>query len=259
VTWDEYGAQLDANLLDLQERLHRGSYHPQPVRGVPIPKPDGRVRLLGVTALEDKVVQQALVTLLEPVFEPEFLGFSYGFRPGRSAHDALDALAEAIGRKVDWILDADIEAFFDTIDQRRLQTMLESRVADRRLVRLVMKLVHAGVMVKGQLHERREGTPQGGILSPLLANLYLHEVLDLWAHDWRKRNTTGEVYLVRYADDFVVGVSARAGRTSDAPRDRGEAERVQPEVAPDQDADHPLRPVCLPGQSSRRSAKASDV
>ncbi len=205
VTWDEYGAQLDANLLDLQERLHRGSYHPQPVRGVPIPKPDGRVRLLGVPALEDKVVQQALVTLLEPVFEPEFLGFSYGFRPGRSAHDALDALAEAIGRKVDWILDADIEAFFDTIDQRRLQTMLERRVADKRLVRLVMKLVHAGVMVKGQLHERREGTPQGGILSPLLANLYLHEVLDLWAHDWRKRNATGEVYLVRYADDFVMG------------------------------------------------------
>ncbi len=138
------------------------------------------------------MVQQALVTLLEPVFEPEFLGFSYGFRPGRSAHDALDALAEAIGRKVDWILDADIEAFFDTIDQRRLQTMLERRVADKRLVRLVMKLVHAGVMVDGQLRERREGTPQGGILSPLLANLYLHEVLDLWAHDWRKRNAQGK-------------------------------------------------------------------
>ena len=205
VTWDEYGSQLDANLLDLQERLHRGSYHPQPVRGVSIPKPDGRMRLLGVPALEDKVVQRALVTLLEPVVEPEFLGFSYGFRPGRSAHDALDALAEAISRKVDWIIDGDIEAFFDTIDQKRLQTMLERRVADRRLVHLVMKLVHAGVMVDGQLRERREGTPQGGILSPLLANLYLHEALDEWARDWRYEYARGEVYIVRYADDFVMG------------------------------------------------------
>ena len=205
VTWNEYGEQLDARLLDLQDRVHRGNYHPQPVRRVHIPKGDGRTRPLGIPALEDKVVQQAARMVLEPIYEQAFLGFSYGFRPGRSPHQALDALAVAIGRKVDWVLDADIRAFFDTIDHAWMQKFIEHRIADRRMVRLLMKWLHAGVMEEGELHAVTEGTPQGGIISPLLANLYLHYVLDLWVSSWRKKHARGEVYIVRYADDFVMG------------------------------------------------------
>jgi RNA-directed DNA polymerase len=205
VTWSEYGEQLDARLLDLQDRVHRGSYHPQPVRRVHIPKGDGRTRPLGIPSLEDKLVQQAARMLLEPIYEREFLGFSYGFRPGRSPHRALDALAVAIGKKVDWVLDADIRAFFDTIDHAWMQKFIEHKIADRRMVRLLMKWLHAGVMEDGKLHDVREGTPQGGIISPLLANIYLHYVLDLWASSWRKKHARGEVYIVRYADDFVMG------------------------------------------------------
>ena len=180
VTWSEYGENLDARLLDLQDRVHRGSYHPQPVRRVHIPKGDGRTRPLGIPSLEDKIVQQAARMLLEPIYEREFLGFSYGFRPGRSQHDALDALAVAIGRKVNWVLDADIRAFFDTIDHGWMQKFIEHRIADRRMVRLLMKWLHAGVMEDGELREVKEGTPQGGNISPLLANIYLHYALDLW-------------------------------------------------------------------------------
>jgi RNA-directed DNA polymerase len=205
VTWEEYGERLDARLLDLQDRLHRGSYHPQPVRRVHIPKGDGRTRPLGIPTLEDKVVQQAVRMVLEPIFEAAFKGFSYGFRPGRSPHGALTAIAEAISRKVNWVLDADIRAFFDTIAHEWMQKFLEHRIADRRLVRLLMKLLHAGVMEDGELHEVEEGTPQGGNVSPLLANIYLHYVLDLWAHQWRQKQARGEVYIVRYADDFVMG------------------------------------------------------
>jgi RNA-directed DNA polymerase len=205
VTWEEYGEQLEARLLDLQDRVHRGSYHPQPVRRVHIPKGDGRTRPLGIPALEDKVVQQAVRMVLEPIFEVAFKGFSYGCRPGRSAHDALNALAVAIKRKVNWVLDADIRSFFDTIDHGWMQQFLEHRIADRRMVRLLMKLLHAGVVEDGELHEVEEGTPQGGNVSPLLANIYLHYVLDLWAHQWRKRHARGEVYIVRYVDDFVMG------------------------------------------------------
>jgi RNA-directed DNA polymerase len=204
VTWHEYGERLDERLLDLESRVHRGSYHPQPVRRVLIPKSDGKMRPLGIPALEDKIVQQAARMILEPILEAEFIGFSYGFRPKKSAHDALDALAEAIRRKVSWVLDADIEAFFDTIDHRHLQAFLEHRIGDARLVRLLMKWAKAGVMEEGKLHETQAGTPQGGIISPLLANLYLHYVLDLWALTWRKKNATGEMYVVRYADDFVM-------------------------------------------------------
>lgn len=205
VTWQQYGERLDERLLDLQDRIHRGSYHPQPVRRVHIPKGDGGTRPLGIPALEDKIVQQAARRVLEPIYEAMFVGFSYGFRPGRSAHEALDALAEAMARKVSWVLDADIRSFFDTIDQGWMQKFIEHRIGDKRMVRLLMKWMRAGVMEDGKLHEVREGTPQGGIISPLLANIYLHYVLDLWADDWRKKHARGEVYIVRYADDFVMG------------------------------------------------------
>jgi RNA-directed DNA polymerase len=204
VSWDEYGERLDERLLDLENRIHRGSYHPQPVRRVHIPKGDGRTRPLGIPTLEDKIVQQAVQMVLEPIYEAEFIGISYGFRPGRSQHDALDALAVAIEKRVRWVLDADIEAFFDTIDHRHLQTFIEHRIGDTRLVRLLMKWAKAGVMEDGKRYETERGTPQGGIISPLLANLYLHYVLDLWMLSWRKKHARGEVYIVRYADDFVM-------------------------------------------------------
>jgi len=204
VSWEEYGERLDERLLDLENRIHRGSYHPQPVRRVHIPKGDGRTRPLGIPTLEDKIVQQAVQMVLEPIYEAEFVGISYGFRPKRSQHDALDALAVAIERKVSWVLDADIEAFFDTIDHRHLQAFLEHRIGDTRMVRLLMKWAKAGVMEDGKRHETDRGTPQGGIISPLLANLYLHYVLDLWVLSWRKKHASGEMYAVRYADDFVM-------------------------------------------------------
>ena len=204
VRWEEYGEHLDARLTDLQDRIHRGSYHPQPVRRVHIPKGDGSTRSLGIPTLEDKVVQQAVRMILEPIYEREFVGFSYGYRPRRSAHGALNAVGVAISRKTSWVLDADIRSFFDTIDHGWLRKFIEHRIGDRRLVRLLMKWLHAGVMEEGRLHEVKQGTPQGGIISPLLANVYLHYVLDLWANQWRKRHARGEVYIVRYADDLVI-------------------------------------------------------
>jgi RNA-directed DNA polymerase len=204
-TWSSYGVDLDARLLDLEERVHRGNYHPLPVRRVHIPKGDGRTRPLGIPAVEDKILQQAVRMLLEPIYENEFLGFSYGFRPGRSPHAALDALYVALLRKVNWVLDADIRSFFDTIDHGWLKQFVEHRIGDKRLVRLLMKWLHAGVMEEEQLHAVEAGTPQGGIVSPLLANIYLHYVLDLWVRQWRRRYARGQVYVVRYADDFVMG------------------------------------------------------
>jgi group II intron reverse transcriptase/maturase len=206
VTWEQYGGEnLDARLIDLQDRVQRGSYHPQPVRRVHIPKPDGRMRALGITALEDKVVQQAVRMLLEPIYEAEFLGFSYGFRPRRSQHKALDALFVAIGNKTNFVFDADILAFFDTIDHEWMRKFVEHRIGDKRLVRLLMKWLHAGVMEDGALREVTEGTPQGSGISPLLANIYLHYALDTWVQRWRKREARGEVYIVRFADDLVMG------------------------------------------------------
>ncbi len=205
VTWSAYAEGLDARLVDLQDRIHRGAYHPMPVRRVFIPKADGSRRPLGVPALEDKIVQQAVRKILEPIYERAFLGFSYGFRPGRSPHQALDALAVAITKgKTNWVLDADIRSFFDTIDHAWMKKFLEHRIGDRRLVRLIMRWLHAGVFEDGAEHETEAGTPQGGIISPLLANVYLHYVLDLWAHDWRKHHARGEIRIVRYADDFVM-------------------------------------------------------
>ena len=204
-TWKAYGEQLETNLADLSDRLRRGAYRAKPVRRVMIPKPDGRQRPLGVTTLEDKVVQRALGRVLNCIYEADFLGFSYGFRPGRSPHQALDALSVGIRRKkVNWVLDADIRGFFDAIDHERLVKLIEHRIADRRVVRLIQKWLNAGVLEDGEWTRSDVGTPQGGGISPLLANIYLHYAFDLWVHDWR-RQATGDVIVVRYADDFIVG------------------------------------------------------
>ena len=188
---------------------------------------------MGIPALEDKIVQQAVKMILEQIYEPAFLGCSYGFRPGRGPHDALDALAVALDKKVNWVLDADIRSFFDTIDHGWMRKFIEHRIADRRLVHLLLKWLHAGVMEDGTLHEVTEGTPQGGIISPLLANIYLHYVLDLWVVSWREKQAHGEMYFVRYADDFVMGFQreqdARTMRTALADRLASFALELHPE------------------------------
>jgi group II intron reverse transcriptase/maturase len=209
-TWEYYGEDLSARLADLSERLKRGAYRAKPVRRVYIPKADGRQRPLGVPTLEDKIVQRAVVEVLNAIYETDFLGFSYGFRPGRSPHDALDALAIGIQkRRVNWVLDADLRSFFDTLDHGWLVKFIEHRIADRRVVRLIQKWLNAGVLEDGKRVRSRAGTVQGGSISPLLANIYLHYVLDLWAHQWRKKRGRGSVTVVRFADDFVVGFQYR--------------------------------------------------
>jgi group II intron reverse transcriptase/maturase len=204
-TWRAYGEQLETRLADLSGRLRRGAYRAKPVRRVHIPKGDGRLRPLGVTTLEDKLVQRALVTVLNCIYETDFVGFSYGFRPGRSQHDALDALCVGIQRKkVGWVLDADIRGYFDAIDHECLVKFIERRIADRRVLRLIQKWLKAGVLEDGKRTRSDVGTPQGGGISPLLANVYLHYVFDLWVRDWR-RQAKGDVIVVRFADDFIVG------------------------------------------------------
>lgn len=206
VTWKQYGENLEGNLEDLHARLHRGAYRARPSRRVYIPKADGRLRPLGIASLEDKVVQRAVVEVMNAIYEEDFLGFSYGFRPGRGQHDALDALAVALGRrKVNWVLDADIRGFFDAIDHEWMLRFLEHRIADRRLLRLIQKWLKAGVLQEGRRQASRIGSPQGATISPLLANVYLHYAYDLWVHQWRRRQARGEVIVVRYADDAVVG------------------------------------------------------
>ena len=206
VTWRQYGEALEDNLRDLSARLQRGAYRAKPVRRAYIAKTDGRQRPLGVTALEDKIVQRATVEVLNAVYETDFVGFSYGFRPGRGQHDALDALYVALlTRKVNWVLDADIRGFFDAIDHGWLVKFLEHRIADRRVVRLIRKWLNAGVLEDGKRTWSEQGTPQGGSASPLLANVYLHYVFDLWVQRWRRTQARGEVIVVRYADDFIVG------------------------------------------------------
>jgi group II intron reverse transcriptase/maturase len=209
-TWEHYGQGLDEHLQDLAGRLTRGAYRAKPVRRVFIPKADGRLRPLGVPALEDKLVQRAVVAVLNAIYEVDFLGFSYGFRPGRSPHQALDALTVGITtKKVNWVLDADIRGFFDTLDHGWLVKFVEHRIADRRVVRLIQKWLNAGVLEEGQRTRSEVGTVQGGSISPLLANIYLHYAFDLWAQRWRKRQARGEVVIVRFADDFVVGFEHR--------------------------------------------------
>lgn len=210
VTWEQYGEDLEANLQALHARLHQGAYRAKPSRRVYIPKADGRLRPLGVAALEDKVVQAAVVEVLNAIYESDFVGFSYGFRPGRNPHMALDALTVGISsRKVSWVLDADIRGFFDAIDHTWMLEFLKHRIADHRVLRLIQKWLVAGVMEKGKWAECEEGTPQGAVISPLLANVYLHYVLDLWVAHWRRTQASGDVVTVRYADDFVVGFQHR--------------------------------------------------
>ena len=206
VTWTDYGRDLEANLRDLHARVHRGSYRPRPSRRAYIPKTDGRLRPLGIAALEDKILQRAVVEVLGAIYETDFLGFSYGFRPGRSPHDALDALAVGIQRrKVNWVLDADLSDFFTGLDHGWLEKFLEHRIADERMLRLIRKWLKAGVIEHGIRSETVEGTPQGASASPLLANVYLHYVFDLWADQWRRREARGDVVIVRFADDYIVG------------------------------------------------------
>jgi RNA-directed DNA polymerase len=211
VTWQEYETGLEGRLTDLHSRVQRGAYRAKPSRRVYIPKADGRQRPLGVAALEDKIVQQAVVTILNQIYEVDFKGFSYGFRPGRSPHQALDALSVGIHRKrVNWVLDADIRGFFDNVSHEWVMKFIEHRVADRRMLRLIQKWLKAGVSEDGEWSETKVGTPQGSVVSPLLANVYLHYVFDLWIEAWRKKVAHGDVIVVRYADDLVVGFESRA-------------------------------------------------
>lgn len=206
VTWQQYEADVYDRIEDLHRRIHTGCYRATPVRRVLIPKADGSMRPLGIAAVEDKIVQHAVVTVLNAIYEVDFMGFSYGFRPGRSAHDALDALTVGIlGKKVHCVLDADIRGFFDTINHEWLVKFLEHRIAERRIIRLIQKWLKAGVSEDGRWSPTKVGTPQGAVASPLLANVFLHYVFDLWVHQWRQRNAQGEVIVVRYADDFVLG------------------------------------------------------
>jgi group II intron reverse transcriptase/maturase len=210
VTWREYGHGLEERLADLHGRIHRGAYRAQPSKRAWIPKADGRQRPLGIAALEDKIVQQAVKTVLEGIYEEDFLGFSYGFRPGRSCHKALDALWVGIEqRKVNWVLDADIRGFFDNLSHEWMLKFVEHRIADRRILRLIRKWLQAGVSEDGQWSETTVGTAQGAVISPLLANVFLHYVLDLWVQQWRGRQARGDAIFVRYADDFVMGFQHR--------------------------------------------------
>jgi group II intron reverse transcriptase/maturase len=220
-TWEHYGERLEENLQELSARLKRGAYRAKPVRRVYIPKADGRQRPLGVPALEDKIVQGATVEVLNAIYETDFLGFSYGFRPGRSQHNALDALTVGILRKkVSWVLDGDIRGFFDAVSHEWTEKFVEHRIADQRVVQHIKKWLKAGVLEDGKRMRTEEGTPQGGSISPLLANIYLHYAFDLWAHMWRRKHARGDVIIVRYADDICAGFQYR----SDAERFRMELE-----------------------------------
>jgi len=220
VTWAAYGQDLRANLEDLLRRVRSGAYRASPSRRVYIPKSDGRQRPLGIATLEDKIVQRAVVEVLNAIYEEDFLGFSYGFRPGRKPHDALDALAVGIEkRNVNWILDADIRGFYDAIDHEWLRKFVEHRIADKRVLRLIQKWLSAGVIEDGSWSASEEGAPQGASASPLLANVYLHYVFDLWARHWRNRQAHGDVIIVRFAGDIVVGF-----------QDRSDAERFQEDL-----------------------------
>jgi RNA-directed DNA polymerase len=198
VTWKEYGQELEERLADLHERVHSGSYRAKPSKRIYLPKPDGKQRPIGIAAMEDKIVQQAISWVLEQIYEEDFLGFSYGFRPGRSAHGALDAMWVAVmQRKVNWIVDADVRSFFDNLDHGWMKEFLEHRIGDRRVLRLIQKWLRAGASEEGKWSKTVVGTPQGAVISPLLANIYLHYVLDLWVQRWRRQEANGDVIIVR--------------------------------------------------------------
>jgi len=210
VTWQEYGEGLESRIMDLHDRVQSGRYRAKPSKRVWLPKPDGRHRPIGIAALEDKIVQQGAVWVLNQIYEKDFHGFSYGFRPERSPHNALDAIWVGITqRKVNWVLDADIKSFFETINHAWLMEFLERRIADPRMLRLIRKWLRAGVSEDGEWSRTEVGTPQGSVISPLLSNIYLHYVLDQWVTEWRKNKAIGEVIIVRYADDFVMGFQYR--------------------------------------------------
>ncbi len=221
-TWEHYRENVEANLQDLSARLKRGAYRAKPVKRVYIPKPDGRQRPIGIPALEDKIVQSATAGVLTAIYESDFKNFSYGFRPGRSQHDALDTLAVGIEQgRVNWVLDIDLRSFFDTIDHEWMMKFIEHRIADKRVLRHIRKWLSAGVLEDGKIWQAQYGTPQGGSISPLLANIYLHYALDVWADIWRKRTASGDVLIVRFADDAIFGFQYR----SDAERFREELEQ----------------------------------
>jgi group II intron reverse transcriptase/maturase len=224
VTWRAYEEDLERNLIDVSSRVHRGAYRALPSRRTYIPKADGKQqRPLAVAALEDKIVQRATVEVLNCIYEEEFLGFSYGFRPGRGQHNALDALCVGItSKKVNFIFDADVRSFFDEVSQQWLVRFVEHRVGDRRIIRLIRKWLKAGVLEDGVVTVSDRGTGQGSVISPLLANVYLHYVFDLWAERWRRHEATGDMIIVRYADDIVVGFEheSDARRFWDAMRKR---------------------------------------
>jgi RNA-directed DNA polymerase len=234
VTWYEYGQDLEENLRDLHARVHRGGYRARPSRRVYIPKADGRQRPLGVAALEDKILQRAVVEVLNAIYETDFLGFSYGFRPGRSPHRALDALAVGIyRRKVNWVLDADIRGFYDAIDHGWMLKFLEHRIADKRMLRLIRKWLKAGVIENGVRSETVVGAAQGASASPLLSNVYLHYVFDLWADQWRRRHARGDVIITRFADDYIVGFEHREDARRFLDDLRGRLAKFNLELHPD--------------------------
>jgi RNA-directed DNA polymerase len=209
MTWQDYERDLEHKLSELHEKIHRGAYRAQPSRRRYIPKADGRQRPLAVAALEDKIVQRATAAVLNQIYEEDFLGFSYGFRPRRGQHDALDALMTGIsGSKVRWIIDADIRGFFDAVSQEWLIRFLEHRIGDRRIIRLIQKRLKAGILEDGTVKISDRGTGQGSVISPLLANIYLHYAFDLWAEQWRRREARGDMIITRYADDIVIGFRA---------------------------------------------------
>src|ERR1700692_2108361 len=245
VTWRYYEAGLEEHLQRLHAQVQSGAYRALPVRRQYIPKPDGKQRPLGIAALEDKIVQRAVVEVLNAIYEEDFLGFSYGFRPGRSQHDALDALATAIIRTpVNWILDADIRSFFDSVSQEWLVRFMEHRIGDQRIIRLVRKWLKAGVLEDGELSVSDTGTPQGAVASPLLANVYLHYVFDLWANRWRRREAKGNVIILRYADDIVVGFEHAADRAAFLGSDAFEVGGVLACASSGQDPAAGIWPLC---------------
>ena len=260
VTWQEYETGLEDRLIDLHGRVHRGAYRAKPSRRVYIPKADGRQRPLGVAALEDKIVQQAVVTILNQIYEEDFLGFSYGFRPGRSQHQALDALSYALTRKkVNYVLDADIRGFFDSISHEWMLKFVQHRVADRRILRLIQKWLKAGVMEEGEWSDTEMGTPQGSVISPLLANIYLHYVFDLWVEAWRKKHARGDVVVVRYADDTVLGFQSSDGSRPFPGGFSGTAGEVWIGTASRQNAPDRVRAVCRTEPGTKRRRQAGDV
>jgi RNA-directed DNA polymerase len=244
MTWEIYEKELDCRIDDLHSRIQKGAYRAQPSRRTYIPKEDGSRRPLAVTALEDKIVQKATTAVLNAIYEEEFLGFSYGFRPNRNQHDALDALIVGITSKnVNFILDADIRSFFQEVSQEWAVRFLEHRIGDKRMIRLIQKWFRAGVLEDGIVTIEERGTGQGSVISPLIANIYLHYVFDLWANRWRQREATGDTIIVRFADDLIVGFEHEndARRFLEAMRERvAEVLAVAP---PGQDPPRRIRPL----------------